>query len=131
MQRILIIDDEESALDLLRRILEQEGYEVVEAKNGQEGIEIFRKQHFDLVVTDMVMPVKDGLKTILELRQEDPAVPVIAISGGGAIAKERYLNVAGYIDGVCAIAKPFTRQDLLVSVSRLLGTDPPVDSMQD
>jgi DNA-binding response OmpR family regulator len=131
MQRILIIDDEESALDLLRRILEQEGYEVVEAKNGQEGLEIFRKQRFDLVVTDMVMPVKDGLKTILELRQEDPAVPVIAISGGGAIAKERYLNVAGYIDGVCTIAKPFTRQELLAGVSGLLGSNSPADSMQD
>lgn len=131
MQRILIIDDEESALDLLRRILEQEGYEVVEAKNGQEGLEVFRKQRFDLVVTDMVMPVKDGLKTILELRQEDPAVPVIAISGGGAIAKERYLNVAGYIEGVCTIPKPFTRQELLASVSKLLGLVSPVDPIKD
>lgn len=120
MKRILIIDDEESALDLLRRILEQEGYEVVAAKNGQEGLEIFRKQQFDLVVTDMVMPVKDGLKTILEMRQEDPTIPLIAISGGGAIAKERYLNVAGYIEGVCTIPKPFTRVELLAGVNKLI-----------
>lgn len=120
MKRILIIDDEDSALDLLRRILEQEGYEVVAARNGLEGLEIFRRQQFDLVVTDMVMPVKDGLKTIIELRQEDPDIPVIAISGGGAIAKERYLNVAGYIEGVCTIPKPFTRLDLLAGVETLL-----------
>jgi len=120
MKRILIIDDEESALDLLRRILEQEGYEVVAAKNGQEGLEIFRKQQFDLVVTDMVMPVKDGLKTILEMRQEDPTIPLIAISGGGAIAKERYLNVAGYIEGVCTIPKPFTRVELIAGVNKLI-----------
>ena len=120
MKRILIIDDEDSALDLLRRILEQGGYEVVAARNGLEGLEIFRRQQFDLVVTDMVMPVKDGLKTIIELRQEDPDIPVIAISGGGAIAKERYLNVAGYIEGVCTIPKPFTRLDLLAGVETLL-----------
>lgn len=130
MKNILIIDDEESALDLLRRLLEQDGYQVVEARNGQEGVEIFRKQQFDLVVTDMVMPVKDGLKTILELRQEDPAIPIIAISGGGAIAKERYLNVAGYIEGVCTIPKPFTRQELLDGVRKLFGM-PPLDSPTD
>lgn len=130
MKRILIIDDEESALDLLRRILEQEGYEVVAAKNGQEGVGIFRRQQFDLVVTDMVMPVKDGLKTILELRQVDPAIPLIAISGGGAIAKERYLNVAGYIEGVCTIPKPFSRAELLAGIERLLSgpsADPQTD----
>lgn len=125
MKRILIIDDEESALDLLRRILEQEGHEVAAARNGQEGVEIFRRQQFDLVVTDMVMPVKDGLKTILELRRVDPAIPLIAISGGGAIAKERYLNVAGYIDGVCTLPKPFSRVELLSAIDKLLN--PPVE----
>ncbi len=119
MNSILIIDDEESARDLLRRLLEQEGYEVSAAKNGQEGVETFRKQRFDLVITDMVMPVKDGLKTILELRQEDPAIPIIAISGGGAIAKERYLNVAGYVEGVYTLPKPFTRLELLAGVNAL------------
>ncbi|RPH40882.1 MAG: response regulator [Desulfobulbaceae bacterium] len=128
MKRILIIDDEESALDLLRRILEQEGHEVSAARNGQEGIEIFRRQQFDLVVTDMVMPVKDGLKTILELRRVDPAIPLIAISGGGAIAKERYLNVAGYIDGVCTLPKPFSRAELLSAIDKLLN--PPAQDSQ-
>lgn len=128
MKRILIIDDEESALDLLRRILEQEGHEVAAARNGQEGVEIFRRQQFDLVVTDMVMPVKDGLKTILELRRVDPAIPLIAISGGGAIAKERYLNVAGYIDGVCTLPKPFSRVELLSAIDKLLNS--PVQDSQ-
>ena len=128
MKRILIIDDEESALDLLRRILEQEGHEVAAARNGQEGVEIFRRQQFDLVVTDMVMPVKDGLKTILELRRVDPAIPLIAISGGGAIAKERYLNVAGYIEGVCTLPKPFSRVELLSAIDKLLN--PPAEDSQ-
>lgn len=129
MQRILIIDDEETSLDILRHILEIEGYDVVEARNGQEGIEIFRKQSFDLVITDLVMPVKDGLKTILELRQTDPDIPVIAISGGGVIDKERYLSVAGYIDRVTTLPKPFNRLDLVDSVRRLIRPVSPSNAL--
>jgi CheY-like chemotaxis protein len=129
MQRILIIDDEETSLDILRQILEIEGYDVVEAKNGQEGIERFRKQLFDLVITDLVMPVKDGLKTILELRQTDPDIPVIAISGGGVIDKERYLSVAGYIDRVTTLPKPFNRLELVAAVHRLIRPVSPSNSL--
>lgn len=119
-KRILVIDDAPTALDLLRRILESEGYEVEVATNGQDGVELFRRKPCDLVVTDMVMPVKDGLQTILELREQAPELPVIAISGGGAISKERYLTVAGYLDGVIAIAKPFTVEALVTAVAELL-----------
>ena len=122
MRRILIIDDEKSARDLLRTIFEHEGYEVVEAENGQEGVEVFREQQIDLVVTDMVMPVKDGLKTILELRQKDPNIPVIAVSGGGAIAKEKYLNIASYFEGVRTLPKPFSIYDLMTTVEVLLAS---------
>ncbi len=122
-KRILVIDDAPTALDLLRRILESEGYEVELAANGQDGVELFRRQACDLVITDMVMPVKDGLQTIMELREQAPELPVIAISGGGAISKERYLTVAGYLDGVIAIAKPFTVEALVTAVAELLGDE--------
>lgn len=124
-KRILIIDDEPTALDLLRRILEMKGYEVLSAVDGQEGIMRFRYQPCDLVITDMVMPVKGGLQTILDLRQEAPELPVIAISGGGAIAKERYLTVAGYLDNVITIAKPFTVEEVAGAVEQLLGAQEP------
>lgn len=130
VKRILIIDDEPSAREILRKILELEGYEIVEATNGLEGLGVFRTQACDLVVTDMVMPVKDGLKTILELREMVADLPVIAISGGGTIAKERYLAVAGYIEGVVGIAKPFTRQEIVESVNRLLRGDVPPDAIE-
>jgi len=120
-KRILIIDDEPTALDLLRRILEMKGYEVLAAANGQEGLELFRSQPCVLVITDMVMPVKGGLQTILDLREEAPDLPVIAISGGGTIAKERYLTVAGYLDKVVTIAKPFTVDAVAGAVEKLLG----------
>ena len=116
-KRILIIDDEQMALQLLRKILEGEGYEVEIAVNGQEGLELFRRQPCDLVITDMVMPVKDGLQTILELRKEAPDLPVIAISGGGVISKERYLTVAGYLNKVITIAKPFAVEAIVAAVA--------------
>jgi len=119
-KRILVIDDEPTALDLLRRILEMNGYEVAVAKNGQEGVEAFQQQSCDLVITDMVMPVKDGLQTILDLRMEAPELPVIAISGGGTISKERYLAVAGYLDRVITIAKPFAIEQIIEAVEKLL-----------
>jgi len=68
----------------------------------------------------MVMPIKDGLQTILDLRTLAPELPVIAISGGGTISKERYLAVAGYLDNVITIAKPFAIEDITEAVKRLL-----------
>ena len=125
--RILIIDDEPSALDLLRRIFEGEGYQVVLAANGLEGVELFRQNPCDLVITDIVMPGKDGLQTILDLREEYPDLPFVAISGGGAISKERYLTVAGYLDRVVTLAKPFAIEAIVAAVERLLaqGAKPP------
>ncbi|MGB3209726.1 MAG: response regulator [Desulforhopalus sp.] len=119
-KRILIIDDEPTSLDLLRRIIETRGYEVLTATNGQKGVELFQQHPCDLVITDMVMPVKDGLQTILDLREEAPDLPVIAISGGGTISKERYLAIAAYLDGVVTIAKPFTVKNITGAVEKLL-----------
>jgi CheY-like chemotaxis protein len=119
-KRILVIDDEPTALDLLRRILEMKGYDVLVATNGLEGVKLFQQQPCDLVITDMVMPVKDGLQTILDLRSHTPDLPVIAISGGGTISKERYLAVAGYLDRVITIAKPFSIEDITEAVANLL-----------
>ncbi len=120
VKRILIIDDEPAAVSLLRRILEMHGYEVLDAADGIEGVQLFRNNVCDLVITDMVMPRKDGLQTILELRDGYPDLPIIAISGGGTISKERYLTVAGYLDKVLTVAKPFSVEDILGAVKELL-----------
>jgi DNA-binding response OmpR family regulator len=119
-KRILVIDDEPTTLDLLRRVLELNGYDVSTAKNGQEGVELFQQQPSDLVITDMVMPIKDGLQTILDLRSDVPELPVIAISGGGTISKERYLAIAAYLDKVVTIAKPFSLEEITEAVEKLL-----------
>lgn len=119
-QRILVIDDEPTALDVICKILVHSGYDVLVAKNGQEGVDLFREQPCDLVITDMVMPVKDGLQTILDLRTDYPELPIVAISGGGNISKERYLAVAGYLEKVVTVGKPFTVDALTSAVKKLL-----------
>ena len=119
-QCILVIDDEPAALDVICKILMHAGYDILAAKNGQEGVDLFRQHPCDLVITDMVMPVKDGLQTILDLRAESPDLPIIAISGGGNISKERYLAVAGYLDNVVTVGKPFTVETLVGAVKNLL-----------
>lgn len=129
-KRILVIDDEPTALDLLSRILEMKGYEVLAAANGQEGVDLFRQHPCDLVITDMVMPVKDGLQTILDLRNDVPDLPIVAISGGGTISKERYLAVAGYLDHVVTIAKPFAIDDVTAAVEKLLQ-EPPAENPEE
>ena len=121
MKRILVIDDEPSVLRLLRVILESSGYEVVEAVNGEEGMQLFHEADFDLVIIDMIMPVKDGLKTITEVLEKAPKIPVIAISGGGVVPKERYLTVASYLGNVWTISKPFGPEIITETVSELIG----------
>jgi DNA-binding response OmpR family regulator len=120
MKRILVIDDDELTLDVLKRILEMEGYEVITALNGEIGMEAFHQNHIDLVITDLVMPVKDGLRTIMELKKEKQDLPIIAISAGGVISKERYLTTARYLGNIIALPKPFKREDIVDTVKNLI-----------
>jgi len=117
MKRILVIDDEEMILTFLTNLLVEEGYEVVTASNGAEGLELFDLHPFDLVITDIIMPIKDGLDTILELKKKIPDLPVIAISAGGNIPKERYLAVAAYMKNTITVPKPFSREEILSAVN--------------
>ena len=95
MARILVIDDEELARFTLREILEAAGHEVVEAANGNEGTAFQRANPCDIVITDMIMPEKEGLETIVELKGEYPDLKIIAISGGGRTRNLDFLKLAG------------------------------------
>ncbi len=121
MAHILVIDDDPWVLKIFQQILEIEGHTVSTAVNGQEGLELFRQSPCDLVITDMVMPVKDGLKLIMELEKEYPNVPTIAISGGGVIEPARYLSLAESIGSRKTLTKPVTRQALLEAVNTILS----------
>ncbi|WP_319548430.1 response regulator [Desulfogranum marinum] len=120
MKRILVVDDEDQIRTMLTQMLSQEGYEVHTAENGEDGMSLVGKYSFDLVITDMIMPVKDGLKFIMELVRDYPDLRILAISGGGAIKAERYLTMAGYLGDIATLEKPFKRDVLLSLVSQQL-----------
>ena len=117
MKRILVVDDEEQIRTMLTYMLELEGYTVFSAKNGEEGLDLVGRLAFDLVITDMIMRVKDGLKFIMELVKDYPNLKILAISGGGAIKAERYLTMAGYLGDIATLEKPF-KQDVLLELVR-------------
>jgi len=120
MGRILLIDDNVQILNMLRQILEPEGYEVVDAINGNEGIRLYREKPTDLIITDLIMPEKGGIETIMELRRDFPDVKIIAISGGGRSHPGPYLKIAKEVGAQYTFAKPVKREELLNAVRALL-----------
>ena len=114
MATILIIDDEKIIRILLRSALEAEGYEVTEAANGRDGLELYRQRPTDLVITDIVMPELNGLDMLLELTREFLHAKVIAISGAGE--EKNVLDVAKLLGARQTFQKPFSIPHLLGAV---------------
>ena len=98
---------------MIRLILEREGYVVTEAPDGIEGIRQFRENPADLIITDIIMPNKDGIGMIIELKKEFPGVKIIAMSGGGLNRPDGYLRGAQQLGAACTLSKPINRQELL------------------
>jgi YesN/AraC family two-component response regulator len=121
MANILIIDDEELVRLTLQQILEEAGHVVREAADGAEGIRLYQESPADLVVTDIIMPDTEGIETIIQLRKHDPAVNIIAISGGGRVRNLDFLDVAEKFGAARVLAKPFEEEELLEAVDECLG----------
>lgn len=120
MSRILVIEDDTKIRKMLRKMLERAGYEVNEASDGLEGLKLYREEPADLVITDIIMPRKEGLETIMDLRREFPEVKIIAISGGGRLSPQPYLEVAEGFGAMRVFSKPFDLEDLQRAISELL-----------
>jgi DNA-binding response OmpR family regulator len=113
---VLVIDDDPIARGTIRAILEDEGYSATSAEDGRRGLAAFRKSRPDVVVIDIIMPDKEGIETILELRSVWPEGHIIAISGGGRIAKSEFLKIAKGCGADAVLAKPFEPDALLALV---------------
>lgn len=120
MARILIIDDDVQTLNMLRQMLEREGYEVMDAPDGKEGLKRYRENPTDLIITDLIMPEKEGIETIRELRRDFPDIKIIAMSGGGRVVPGDYLHMARMLGAQHTFAKPIEREELLAAVRELL-----------
>jgi len=121
MAKVLVIEDEEPVRDMIRQTLERAGHEVFEAGDGEQGLSVFEKHKVDLVVTDILMPKKGGLVTILELRQKNPDLKIIAMSGGGRSGKLNFLSTAKTFPGVRTFRKPFRKTEFLAVVDEMLA----------
>ncbi|MGQ9368389.1 response regulator [Azospirillum sp. ST 5-10] len=120
MTSALVIDDEEMVRLVLRQFLEKCGITVIEAQDGEEGLRLFRANHVDVVICDLIMPRADGIATIMDIRRIAPAVKIIAISGGGRSHALELLKVAGQMGADHVLGKPFSRSQILDVVAQCL-----------
>jgi DNA-binding response OmpR family regulator len=120
MAKILVIDDERMVRETLKIILTAAGHEVLLADDGYQGIKAFNESAPDLVITDILMPEKEGMETIRELRQSRPDLPIIAISGGGRVGNISFLKVAERFGANRTIAKPFEPELILAAIAELV-----------
>jgi len=121
LKRILLVDDDALVRASLAEILNDGGYIVCEAADGNQGLATLERDSFDLVVLDILMPERDGLETIRAIREKWAALPVLAISGGDVTGWCDYLRIAAALGADDTLAKPFLSSDFMLRVSRLIG----------
>src|SRR5258708_4329643 len=107
MSRILVIDDEAGIRTVIQAVLTREGHSVRCANDGKAGLAAFEQEKPDLVITDIIMPEKEGIGTIQAIRKLDPKIPIIAISGGGRAANTDFLPLAAKFGATATLSKPF------------------------
>lgn len=120
MPKILVIDDDPIVRNTIGRILGRKGYELLFAGDGREGLKLFESEHPDLVITDVIMPEKEGIETIRAMRTLRQDASIIAISGGGRLGNADFLSLAAKFGAREIIPKPFDPSELTDSVARCL-----------
>ena len=111
--RVLIVDDDPGIRRTLHILLSREGYQVTQARDGVEALRLWRDHGGDLVITDLHMPEKNGIETIIELLSHSPGMRIIAMSGGGQTKRLDLLSNASMLGAVLTIEKPFTLAEMM------------------
>jgi len=121
MSLILVIDDDDVVRAVVQRVLEKEGHSVASAADGERGVAAYRALKPELVITDIIMPEKEGIWTIREIRRDDATARILAMSGGGTFIKNDVLSLARQLGADETIAKPFSAQELVAKVRTILA----------
>ena len=121
MAKILLVDDDPDIRALLKIMLKVRGHDVEESENGTLAVQAVNTQVFDLVITDLIMPDKEGIETIIELRKNHPEIKIIAMSGGGLGRQQDYLSMAQQLGAARTLEKPFGVKELNQAVDAVLG----------
>jgi DNA-binding response OmpR family regulator len=131
MTRVIVIDDEEDIRNVLKVILERAGFDVDVAASADDGLDLMRDKKADVVITDIIMPGKDGVDAVYDIRMEFPSAKIIVISGGGNVVPQEYepiaIKTSAYLASASAagadlsLTKPFDRKELVDAVKTLAG----------
>lgn len=121
MAIIVIVDDDPTICMIATEMLRSENYAIVEASDGEEALAVISILPVDLVILDMLMPNKDGLETITELKASRPEVKILAISSGGGMENGLLLRTALSLGADEALSKPLSKESFVDTVARLLG----------
>jgi len=120
MKSVLVVDDEPGMRELVKHLLINAGYHVLEASNGKHAMEFLKNESPDLVITDIIMEEMDGVEIIMEIRENYPDIKIIAMSGGSKISSEDYLESAADLGADRVFAKPFALSDMLTAIKELI-----------
>ena len=121
MSRILVIDDDKFVRTSIRAVIEGVGHEVADASDAETGLSLQRAHPFDAAIVDLIMPNKEGLETIRELKRDFPTLAIIAISGGGDIVRKNFFQAAQLFGADYTLEKPFDGGDLLATLAKALS----------
>ncbi len=121
MARILVIDDNVALLRSTSGVLRAHQHDVATSGNGAEALKRPDLDSFHLVITDILMPEKEGFEMIMTLRRLHPAVKIIAVSGGGFIDAQQYLESARMLGADLTLEKPFSGLELMLAIDKVLG----------
>ena len=124
MAHILLVDDEPLVVEALSNAMTNKGHTVVTATNGNEGMSRFAEGTFDLVITDIIMPDKEGIEMIMEMRRRAPDTRIVAISGGGPTGNVEFLQMAKKLGAIAALKKPIHLAELYETLEQCLGKSP-------
>lgn len=119
---ILVADDDSEILRLVRIQLERIGCSVTTVEDGAAALRVIMREKFDLVLTDILMPIRDGLEIIAYLRSHVPDTRIVAMSGGGRGCKAHYLECAKGLGAQAVLPKPFSETDLICAISEASGS---------
>ncbi len=118
--QLLVIEDHDDTRFMLVDILHEQGYQVAETSCGLEASQMLKEHHFDLIITDILLPNKDGLEVILEHKKRDPKARFLAISGGGSMGADECLHSAKAFGAQKTLCKPFDQEVFVNAVKELL-----------
>jgi DNA-binding NtrC family response regulator len=124
MAIILVIDDDEAVRDSVRIVLTRANHKVIVAENADAGVRCYPSVRPDVVITDLLMPAKDGIEAVREIRRIDPKARIVAMSGGSESTELRFRALVEEFGAIESLLKPFRVAQLLAVIERVLNTPP-------